>query len=68
MTDKEKFEKWLSEHDGEDYCEYCTYNDDCPHGMTCYGGEPIEPPCYNNDIKELLDIEAILGHLEEESE
>lgn len=68
MSDSEKFEKWLREHDSEDYCKYCIYDDDCPHGMTCYGGDPIEPPCAGNDIRNLLDIDAIIKQLEDKNE
>lgn len=41
MSDKEKIEKWLSEHDGEERCHYCMFDDDCPHGIACYGGSPL---------------------------
>ena len=60
------FEKWLEEHDGEDYCQYCIHDDECPHGVKCYGGQPIEPPCCSVDIKELLDKEALMEDLENE--
>lgn len=66
--DNERLEKWLSEHDGEDYCKYCIYDDGCPHGMACYGGEPVEHPCCNKDIRSILDIKAIIEYLEDESE
>ncbi|MBS6954279.1 MAG: hypothetical protein KH230_13760 [Enterocloster asparagiformis] len=66
MSDKEKIDKWIADHDGEDYCKYCQYDDECPHGMACYGGDPVEPPCCSNDIKELLDIDTILEDLESE--
>lgn len=38
-------------------CEYCGYNNECPHGMACYGGEPIEPPCTSVDCKNIIDYE-----------
>lgn len=68
MSNNERFEKWLSEHDGEEQCHYCIYDDECPHGIRCYGGEPIEPPCAGRDLEDLLDIESILKDLEDESE
>lgn len=68
MSDKEKLEKWLSEHDGEDLCNYCIYDDECPHGIRCYGGNPIDPPCCGREPEEYLDIESILKDLEDESE
>lgn len=67
MSDNEKLEKWLSEHDGNERCKYCRYDDGCPHGIACYGGSPIEPACCYYDIKDYLDTEAILKDLEEEN-
>lgn len=53
MTEQEKIDKWIDEHDGED-CK----------GMVCYGGAPIEPACCSYDIEELLDTESILEDIE----
>lgn len=66
MTDKEKFDKWIAKHDGEDLCKYCHYDDECPHGIRCYGGNPVEPPCCSHDPEEYLDVEAILRDMEAE--
>lgn len=55
---------WIEQHDSENYCHYCIHNSDCPHGMVCYGGAPIEPPCCTYDLTELLDTESILEDLE----
>lgn len=63
MTEQEKIDKWIDEHDGEDYCYYCTLKEDCK-GMVCYGGVPIEPACCSYDIEELLDTESILEDIE----
>lgn len=68
MSDNEKLEKWLSEHDGEEYCKYCIYADECTHGIACYGRMPVEPPCAGRDLEDLLDIESILKDLEDENE
>lgn len=64
MTEQEKIDKWIEEHDSDDYCHYCSLNDECPHGMVCYGGEPIEPACCTQDLTELLDTESILEEIE----
>lgn len=64
MNDKEIIDKWISDHEREDYCKYCRYDDECPHGIACYGGAPVEPPCCGNSIEELPDTEAILEDLE----
>jgi len=44
--------------DEEVLCNYCSLDDECPHGMTCYGGEPIEPPCSSGDYESLIDYES----------
>ena len=31
----------------EQQCQFCIFDDECPHGMRCYGGNPIEPACCN---------------------
>ena len=66
MTENERLDEWFNTHDGEDYCSYCSYSDECPHGMTCYGGEPIEPPCASGNLRELLDLDAILDSINSE--
>lgn len=64
MSNEKKIDKWIAEHYGDDYCKYCIHSDDCPHGMACYGGNPVEPPCCSQDIKELLDTDTILENME----
>ena len=58
--DEQILDEWLKTHDGEDFCKYCPENAECPHGMACYGGEPIEPPCYGADMKEFLYTDSII--------
>lgn len=64
--DEQILDEWLKTHDGEDYCKYCPENAECPHGMACYGGEPIEPPCYGADMKEFLYTDSIIEDALEE--
>ena len=64
--DEQVLDEWLKTHDGEDYCEYCPENAECPHGMACYGGEPIEPSCYGADMKEFLYTDSIIEDALEE--
>lgn len=64
--DEQILDEWLKTHDGEDYCEYCPKNAECPHGMACYGGEPIEPPCSGADMKEFLYTDSIIEDALEE--
>jgi hypothetical protein len=60
MTDEEKINEWLEEHEMSDYCPYCQYKDDCSHGVVCHGGNPIFPKCADiSDIAEILDTDAI---------
>ena len=46
-----KIALWLQRHDGEYFCHYCILNNDCPHDIVCYGGNPIEPPCWSLDCE-----------------
>lgn len=39
--------------------EYCEYNNECAHGMACYGGEPIEPPYTSVDCKKHYRLRVI---------
>lgn len=51
----------------EGHCSYCKYQDDC-HGITCYGGEPIEPPCCYNTPDNYLAFDIIIKEMEEREE
>lgn len=56
MYENEKIQKWIEEHDEEDYCNYCKWNGEC--GRSGVRGGPnglIYPPCADEDINELLD-------------
>lgn len=66
MTDEEKFNKWIEEHDADDYCEYCIYSVDCDGGIKAGPNGPIEPPCCTWEIEEILDKDAVLEDLEEQ--
>lgn len=49
-------------------CDFCTLSEECPKGMVCYGGEPIEPACMDMDerfIERHIDKEAIEIYLKE---
>lgn len=59
-------DQWLEEHSDEDLCTYCIYDDECPHGVVCYGGPPIEPKCACGELLDILDIEAIQEDYEEQ--
>lgn len=58
-----KIKEWVEGSDNE-RCRYCIFNDDCPKGMVCYGGEPIEPPCCSLDYDEYLDLDWIAEDIE----
>lgn len=55
----ETVEKWIEENGCQEYCKYCVYENLCPKGMVCYGGEPIEPYCAGHDPEDFLDFDAI---------
>lgn len=62
-SDEKKLQEWMNSHDGEDYCTYCLYSDEC-HGMSLGPNGPIYPPCCSKNIEDLLDTEAILDDIE----
>lgn len=66
MSDKEKIEKWLKEHDGEDYCNYCHWESNCCKRMSGSPNGPIETPCISRDVNDFLDMDALLEDMEEE--
>ena len=51
---------------GEDICNFCIYDSECPKGVACYGSNPIEPPCYNGDYERIMYIDEIKKYLIEE--
>lgn len=55
-------DNWVERHDSEDYCRYCIEKNECPHGMACYGGAPIEPPCAGG-LHNLLETDILLEDL-----
>lgn len=52
---------------GEEHCPYCKYQDNC-HGIACYGGEPIEPPCCYTTPDHYLDFDIIIEEMKEREE
>lgn len=65
MSDEEKLSKWIEENGCSEDCDYCIWACDCPKGMVCYGGEPIEPRCFGDNPEDFLDMDAILQDLKE---
>lgn len=61
---KDRVEQWIEDHDGDNYCEYCIYHDDCPGGVSGGPNGPFYPPCCGTEMSELLDTDAILMDLE----
>lgn len=73
MNSNEKIEvdKWISEHDAEDYCQYCDYGCDYTGVRPDGNGEPIYPPCAewdDEDTLEHLDTDSILQDIMEEED
>lgn len=33
MAEEQRLREWVKSHDGEDYCAYCLYEEDCPGGV-----------------------------------
>jgi len=64
QEDVEKVEAFIQ---NEELCDFCTLSEECPKGMSCYGGEPIEPACADlsdHFVEMCIDKEAILEYLE----
>ena len=55
-------DKWVEGHELEDYCRYCIDKNECPHGIACYGGAPIEPACCGG-LNDLLEMDILLEDL-----
>lgn len=51
---------------GGNICGFCTYYGECPEGVVCYGGNPIEPPCCNGDYESIIDFDEMMECLTEE--
>lgn len=63
LNDEELITKWIKQADGDELCSYCNISEECPHGICCYGGEPVEPPCTSGDAEDIMylfDTESIL--------
>lgn len=68
---KEMVKKWLEEHDGDDLCPYCKFNDFCNGGISGTPNGPVYPACCEmEDAEDFVDLEmleaAILDEMEEE--
>lgn len=55
------------ESKGCEHCLYCKYQDEC-HGISCYGGEPIEPPCCYQTPDNYLNFDIILQEIKDSSD
>lgn len=62
----EKVLKWAEEHDGDDWCQYCRYGDECEGGVRGGPNDPIYPPCADGDPEMCLDESAVLEAIENE--
>lgn len=62
----ERVLKWAEEHDGDEWCQYCRFNDDCDGGVRGGPGGPIFPPCADGGPEMCLDENAILEAIESE--
>lgn len=62
----EKVLKWAEEHDGDDWCQYCRYGDECEGGVRGGPNSPIYPPCADGEPEMCLDESAVLEAIENE--
>lgn len=52
--------------DSDDICDCCIFSSECPKGVVCYGGNPIEPPCAGEDYERIIDKDLMIDKLKEE--
>ena len=55
------------ESKGCEHCQWCKYQYDC-HGITCYGREPVEPPCCYATPDNYLDFDIIAQDMRDDEE
>lgn len=66
IDDMDKLIKYINQK-GCEHCPYCKYQDEC-HGIACYGGEPIEPPCCYQTPDHYLDFDIISQEIKDSSD
>ena len=63
----ERVLKWAEEHDGDEWCQYCRFSDDCDVGVRGGPNGPIFPPCADGEAEMCLYENAILEAIESEN-
>ncbi len=64
MDGEKRIREWVENHDGDDWCRYCIFNDDCARGVTGGPDGPIFPPCADGDyLENCLDTDALMEDL-----
>lgn len=59
-----RVEKWINEHDGDEYCNYCKHQFICSKRITLGPDGPIYPPCYDGEAECFIDEEALIEAIE----
>jgi hypothetical protein len=66
MSEKIKQALKFADDNGIDACEYCKFNDECPHHITPNGnGNPCYPPCSDGDPDLWVDEDVLLECVDE---
>lgn len=60
----ERVIKWANEHDGDEWCNYCRYSDECDGGVKGHLNGPIFPACVDSNLDMFLDEEALIEAIE----
>lgn len=60
LYEKDIVKKWAETHNGDDYCGYCHFSDDCKHGVSGGPNGPIYPPCVDCDYEYYIDADLLL--------
>ena len=53
--------------DGDASCDYCKHSGSCSGaGVRCYGGDPVFPPCCDDESDDWFDYDAYLEAQDED--
>lgn len=58
----ERVKKWLEEHDGDEYCNYCKYKLICGGKIIPGPNGPIYAPCA--DGNDFINVESLIEAIE----
>lgn len=67
MTEEQRNFLKKKSDDGDEFCQICKYKFECS-GLSCYGGEPVYPPCCDRDYEDYIVPKLLTEWMKEEAE